>query len=150
MRFTILRPVFFMDNWLGMRSAIEAGELALPLTAETRLQTIAVDDIGGIAAAAFEHPGKWQNRDFDIAGDELSMADLTRALSRAAGREVQYRQVPWEEFEKQSGSEVAIMYRWFQEKGYHVDIDTVRREYPNLTSFDRWLNSNWHTAVRSA
>ena len=150
MRFTVVRPVFFMDNWFGMRSAIEAGELALPFTAETRLQTIAVDDIGGIVVAAFEHPGKWQNRDFDIAGDELSMADLARALTRAAGREVQYRQVPWEEFEKQSGSETAIMYRWFQDKGYHVDIDTVRREYPNLTSFDRWLNSNWHTAVRTA
>jgi uncharacterized protein YbjT (DUF2867 family) len=150
MRFTIVRPVFFMDNWLGMRPGIDNGELALPLTPETRLQMVAVDDIGGIAAAVFEHPGKWQNRDFDLAGDELSMADLARALSRSAGREVQYRQVPWDDFEKQSGSEVTTMYRWFQDKGYHVDIDTVRREYPNLTSFDRWLNANWHAAVRTA
>ena len=150
MRFTVVRPVFFMDNWLGMRAGIEAGELALPLTAETRLQMVAVDDIGGVVAAAIERPGKWQNRDFDIAGDELSMADLARALSRAAGREVQYRQVPWDEFEKQAGNAVAVMYRWFQEKGYRVDIDSVRTEYPNLTSFDRWLNSNWHRAVRTA
>lgn len=150
MRFTVVRPVFFMDNWLSMRPAIDNGELALPLTPETRLQMIAVEDIGGIVAAAFEHSGKWQNRDFDIAGDELSISDLVRGLSRVAGREVQYRQIPWDEFEKQSGSEVTTMYRWFQEKGYHVDIDTVRREYPNLTSFDRWLNANWHSAVRTA
>ena len=150
MRFTIVRPVFFMDNWLSMRAAIENGELALPLNPDTRLQMVSVDDIGGIVATAFEHPGKWQNRDFDLAGDELSMTALTSALSRAAGREVQYRQVPWEEFEKQSGREMAIMYRWFQDKGYHVDIDAVRREYPGLASFDRWLNSTWHTTVRTA
>jgi len=150
LHYTIVRPVFFMENWLGMRESIENGALALPLAPETRLQMIAVDDIGGFVAMTFEHSGKWQGRPIEIAGDELSMTELTQALSRAAGREVQYQQIPWEQFESRAGQEITIMYRWFQDVGYHVDIGAVRQEYPKLTSFDRWLNSNWHAAARTA
>jgi uncharacterized protein YbjT (DUF2867 family) len=150
MHFTIVRPVFFMENWLGMRQAIEEGALALPLDPSTRLQMIAVDDIGGIVATTFEHSGKWMDRTFEIAGDEISMAELAQAFTRASGREVQYQQLGWDEFEARSGPEMTAMYRWFQDVGYHVDIPTVRQEYPKLTTFDRWLNSNWHTATRTA
>jgi uncharacterized protein YbjT (DUF2867 family) len=150
MQYTILRPVFFMENWLNMRPAIEGGALTLPLDPATRLQMIAVDDIGGMVAAAFEHPGKWQNRALDIAGDELSMTELAQAFSRAVGRAVEYRQAPWDGFEAQSGPEIATMYRWFQDVGYNADISAVRQEYPKLTSFDRWLNANWHSATRTA
>jgi len=110
---------------------------------------IAVDDIGGIVAAAFEHPGKWQRRALDI-GDELSMIGLAEALSRVVGRDVEYRQVPWGAFEAQSGPDLAAMYHWFQDAGYNADISAVRQEYPRLMSFDRWLNTNWHAATRTA
>jgi uncharacterized protein YbjT (DUF2867 family) len=150
MRYTILRPVFFMENWLGMRAGIEGGALSLPLDPATRLQMIAVDDIGGMVAAAFAHPGKWQGRAVEIAGDELSMTELAEVLGRAAGREVEYRQMPWDKFEAQAGREMTTMWRWFQDVGYSADIGAVRQEYPRLTSFDRWLNTNWHAATRTA
>ena len=150
MRYTILEPVFFMENWLNMRTEIESGALTLPLDPATRLQMIAVDDIGGMVAAAFEHPGKWQQRALEIAGDELSMTSLAQALSRAAGREVEYRQAPWDAFAAQAGPEITTMYRWFQDVGYAADIAAVRQEYPKLTSFDRWLNTSWHSAARTA
>ena len=51
-----------------------------------------------VATMAFEHPGKWQDRTFELAGDELSMAELAEVFTRAAGREVRYTQVPWDEF----------------------------------------------------
>jgi len=150
MRYTIVRPVFFMENWLDMRQMIEGGSIALPLDPTTRLQMVAVDDIGGVVATAFERSGKWQGRAFEVAGDEQSMTELAQAFSRASGREVQYRQVPWNEFEARSGAEVATMYRWFHDVGYHVDIPVVRQEYPKLNSFVRWLNSTWHTATQAA
>jgi len=150
MRFTILRPVFFMENWLMLRPSIESGALALPLSPETRLQMIAVDDIGGLTAQVFDHPGKWQDRVFEIAGDELSMSQLAEVFTRASGREVRYRQVPWDEYEQQVGPDLGRMYRWFQETGYHADIGAVRQEYHRLTSFDQWMNLHWHTAVHTA
>ncbi|HXR74370.1 MAG TPA: NmrA/HSCARG family protein [Bryobacteraceae bacterium] len=144
--FTIVRPVFFMENWLAMRGQIELRTLALPLNPDTKLQMIAVDDIGACVSAAFEHPGKYQGRTIEIAGDELSMTDLARAFSRITGKDVHYMQVPWDQFKQQAGPEMTKMYRWFQDVGYHVDIAALRQEYPNLMSFDRWLNTNWKRA----
>ena len=150
MHFTIVRPAFFMENWLMLRPSIESGTLSLPLAPSTRLQMIAVDDIGAVVASAFEHPGKWQDRVFEMAGDELSMSDLAQVFTRACGREVQYAQVPWDEYEQQAGPEITLMYRWFQETGYHVDIGAVRQEHRGLKSFEQWINSDWHIASRTA
>jgi uncharacterized protein YbjT (DUF2867 family) len=146
-RYTIFRPVFFMENWFGSKDQIEEGILAQPLNPETRLQMIAVDDIGAFVAAAFEHPGHWEGRAIDIAGDELSMTEIAEAFSRSVGREVRYRQVPWDAFEEQAGHEITVMYQWFQNVGYHVDIAALRQELPSLTSFDRWLNNTWQPAI---
>ncbi len=148
--YTIVRPVFFMENWLAMRAGIEGGALAMPLGPETRLQMVAVDDIGGMVASAIERPGKWQDRAVELAGEELSMTELAQIFSRVTGREVRYTQTPWDEFEAKAGHEAAVMFRWFDQVGYHVDISAVRQEYPKLTSFDHWLNVNWHSATRSA
>jgi uncharacterized protein YbjT (DUF2867 family) len=148
--FSIIRPVFFMENWLGMKSNIENGTLASPLRPETRLQMIAVDDIGAFVALAFEHPGKWQGRAIDIAGDELSMAELASAFSRVSGKEVRYQQLGWDEFQKKAGPEITTMYKWFQEVGYDVDIAAVRQEYAQLTSFEKWLQANWRSAAGAA
>lgn len=143
MPYTIFRPVFFMENWLMMSDGIDNGTIMLPLSAQRRLQMIAVDDIGAFVALAFEHPGHWHNRAYELAGDELSMVELAEAFSRASGREVRYQQVPWDEFEQRAGHEMAVMYRWFEDKGYTVDIGAVRQHYPELTSFNRWLEQKW-------
>ncbi len=143
LRYTILRPVYFMENWLATRDRIEAGVLGLPLSPETRLQMIAVDDIGAIAAMAFEKPGHWQGRAVGLAGDELSMTELAQAFSRMTGHEVRYEQVPWDRFEQEAGPRMTAMYRWFEQVGYHVDIPALRQEYSNLTGFERWLQSRW-------
>ena len=141
--YTIFRPVFFMENWLAMRDNIQQGTIALPLKPETRLQMIAVDDIGAFVAMAFEHPHKWRGRALDIAGDEHSMSDTARILSGAAGRQVQYRQLPWDQFEQAAGHEMAIMYRWFENVGYHVDISALRQQHPNLLTLERWSQTYW-------
>lgn len=143
MRYTILRPAFFMENWLGMRGQIDAGTLSFPLAPDTRLQQVAVDDIGAFAAMAFEKPGHWQGRVVELAGDEPTIQEVTEALGRMAGREVRYNRVPMEEFEKQVGPDHGKMFRWFQEVGYQVDLPNLRREYSNLTSFERWLQTTW-------
>ena len=71
------------------------------------------------------------------------MAELAEAFSRASGRDVQYRQMPWDEFAQRAGHEITLMYRWFEEKGYDVDIPAVRQQYPQLTTFNRWLEQKW-------
>lgn len=143
LRHTILRPVFFMENWLGMREAIEGGILPQPLSPQTRLQMIATDDIGAFAALAFEHPDHWGNRAEELAGDELSMTQLAEVFGRVTGREVHYQQVPFDAFEQQAGHELAGMYRWFEEHGYEADLDRLRSEHGGLQRFSEWLSTHW-------
>jgi uncharacterized protein YbjT (DUF2867 family) len=144
--YTILRPVFFMENWQAIRGMIEGGTLAQPLDPARTLQQVAVDDIGAFAALAFEHPGKWLGRAVELAGDELSMTQLAETFGRVLGREVRYQQVPWDQFESNAGREMTIMYRWFNDVGYNADIPELRWEYADLTTLERWLHGNaWGT-----
>ena len=144
---TILRPVFFMENWFNWKDQLLNGRLELPLRPETRLQMIAVDDIGAFVALAFEHPGKWIGRTFEIAGDELSMMQLAQAFSRMLGHEVKYVQLPWDEFKQRIDPPHFKMFQWFDEKGFHIDVPAVRQELPQLHSFERWLQSTWRAQV---
>jgi uncharacterized protein YbjT (DUF2867 family) len=117
LQYTILRPVFFMENWhRAFGASIRNGQVQQPLSPTTNLQMIAVDDIGAFAALAFEHPGKWKNRTLSLAGDELSMQQIAGAFSRVTARDVQYVQVSWDKFEKNMGPDLTVMYRWFEEK----------------------------------
>jgi len=150
MRYTIFRPVFFMENWLAMRKAIEGGTLALPLPPDTPLQMIAVDDIGAFVAMALERPGHWQGRAVDLAGDELPIGSIVETLGRMEGRRVDYVQTPWDEFEKSAGHDMTLMYRWFQDVGYSTDISALRQENPNLMNFERWVQTTWRPRVQTA
>jgi uncharacterized protein YbjT (DUF2867 family) len=150
LRYTIFRPVFFMENWLHMRETIEQGTLALPLEPDTRLQMIAVRDIATFVTMAFDHPGHWQGRTVELAGDELPIQEIADSLGRLAGRAVRYVQISWDKYEEAVGHEMTVMYRWFQDVGYSVDIAALRQEYPNLMPFERWLQANWRPKVSAA
>ncbi len=145
--YTILRPVFFMQNWEGMREFILGGTLAQPLDPDKPFQQVAVEDVGAFAAIAFEDPGKWIGREVDLAGDEQAMPKIAETFGRVIGREISYYQVPWNQFEEQMGEEYAVMYRWFNDVGYEADIAALRQEYPELTTFERYLRSHgWEGA----
>ncbi len=137
MPYTIVRPVYFMENWLRMKDQIAKGQLSLPLTPETILQQVAVDDIGAFAAMAFEHPGKWHGTATELAGDELFVDQIAQTLH------ANYSQMSWEDFEKHMGHEMNIMFKWFQDVGYHADIAATRQALPGLMSFERWRNTYW-------
>lgn len=135
---TILRPVFFMNNWTRFKETILGGQLLSPLSPDTKLQQIAVDDIGFFAALAFADPDKWIDQAIEIAGDELTMTETAETFSHALDQKVEFVQVPWDKWEEQAGEEMTTMYRWFEEKGYQADIKKLRDLHPglkNLTSF---------------
>jgi uncharacterized protein YbjT (DUF2867 family) len=136
---TILRPVFFMNNWLGMKDDIHKGKIVQPLSPETPLQEIAADDIGAIATIAFSDPDKWIGRAVEIAGDELTMMETAKVFSDAIGKKVEYIQIPWEDFAQNTVKENLVMLRWFEEKGYKADIASLRNEYPELRNLKTFL-----------
>ncbi len=146
--YTILRPVFFMQNWEMMREQIlENGTLAQPLDPDKPFQQINAEDIGAFAALAFENPDEWLGREVDLAGDELTMPEIAETMSQVTGRKISYYQVPWDQFREQMGKEYAVMYEWFNEVGYEANSLALRREYPELTTLEQYLRGHgWENA----
>ena len=145
--YTILRPVFFMQNWEMMRGMVLGGTLAQPLDPNKPFQQVAVEDVGAFAAIAFENPDRWIGREVDLAGDDQTMPEIAETFGRVAGKEISYYQVPWDQFEEQMGEEFARQYRWFNDVGYEADIAALRQEYPELTTLERYLRSHgWEGA----
>ncbi len=148
MPYTILRPVFFMQNWeMFGRDQILGGTFAQPLDPDRPLQMLDAEDIGVFATMAFENPEGWIGREVDLAGDEMTMPEVAATFSRVIGREVGYYQVPWDQFEEAAGEEAAVMYRWFNDHGYEADIAALREEHPGLVTFERYLRTHgWENA----
>jgi len=137
--YTIVRPVAFMENWEYSRADILLGKWVTPFSLDSRRQWIAVEDIGRFVAEAFDNPGKWLGREFDIAGVEHTLAETIEIFEQVTGLPMAYRQISWEEHEAAQGKEMATMDKWIEATGYSVDVEKLRRNYPWLTSIREYL-----------
>ncbi len=137
---TVLRPVFFMDNFGTFFRPSAEGVLMLPMRPDRKLQLIAVPDIGAFGAAAFLRPTEFVGQAIDLAGDELTMPEAAAHLSHALGRPLRFESMPDGQAEAAMGHDMAAMFRWFNEVGYSVNISALRQRYGiPLTSFVDFL-----------
>ena len=142
LRYTITRPVAFMEIYASpwMLPQLQAGVLTQPMPASTRQQLVAVRDIGEIVARAIEGPVKAAGKTVELAGDALTMADIAARLSGKLGHPVRYVEQPDQEVLQTMGDDGMRMFRFFREKGYHVDIPALEREWGiRMTRFDEFL-----------
>ena len=142
---TILRPSFFMENFLmpDSRAAIESGTLSQGVAPEKPLQMIAVEDIGAFAALAFALADDHAGRAIDISGDELTGPQMASAFAKVMGRPVAYAQAPIEQYRAFS-EDFALMIEWFNAEGYEADIPALRKLHPGLKSLEAWIGeSGW-------
>src|ERR1700756_4988869 len=134
----ILRPVFFMENLLAPFS-LQGSTLGWALGPGTRLQMIAVDDIGWFGACAFTNAA-FTRREIDLAGDVQTMPEAADILTEALGRPIAFAQTPIEPV-RQYSKEMATMLQWFERVGYSADIAGLEREFCRaLTKLPDWAN----------
>ena len=141
LKYTIVRPVSFMDNWRYAYEEVQGGEFVDPRDASSRHQWIAASDIGFFVGEAFDNPTEWQGLAMDIAGDEMTLGEFLGLVSERLGQPVVHRQVSWEQYEQEAGSEMTQMTKWFQDVGYSADVAELRTRYPDLTSAKTFLAS---------
>lgn len=123
----ILRPVFFMENLLAPFS-LQGSTLAWAIGPATKLQMIAVDDIGWFGGRAFTDAAAMNRREIDLAGDLRTMPEAAEILTEALGRSIAYAQTPIEQV-RQYSPDIASMLEWFDRVGYSVDIARLESEY---------------------
>ena len=140
---TVLRPVFFMDNWRYLLPEARNGErvVSIALDADTPLQMIAVSDIGRIAAEAFDRPAEFIGKKIEIAGDELTIRQMVELFTKVDGIPTRFERQPVEQL-RAAVEEFAKMYQWLDEEGYRADIAALRQRYPELLTFEAWLRTN--------
>jgi len=131
--YSIIRPVFFMENLLRPESKqnLAKGVLNLPLPSHQKLQMVAVDDIGGFIALMLNKPEEFSGKAIELAGDEQTMQEYANILG------VKYEEVPLEKIESK---DMVAMYEFFKTKGFHADIPHLKKLYPELTEFKTWAH----------
>jgi uncharacterized protein YbjT (DUF2867 family) len=99
----------------------------LAIRPDTRLQVIAVDDIGKYARWAFDEHERLNRREIDIAGDELTGPQMASVLSEATGHAVEFAPPPIDAV-RQGSADFATMLEWFDSVGYDADVAANARE----------------------
>jgi uncharacterized protein YbjT (DUF2867 family) len=139
---TILRPVWFMENFTTVAKPSAEGVLMLPMKPARKLAMVALKDIGAFGAAAFLRPNDFLGQAIDLAGDELTMPETVALLTPAMGRPIRFQEFPMEQVEAAMGHDLATMFRWFNEVGYAVDIPALKQKFRMpLTTFAEWIKT---------
>ena len=152
--FTIVAPVFFMENFLAewMAAGIAQGSIAMALPATRRLQQIAVADIAQFTALVIERRESFLGKRIDIASDELTGATAAAAISEVSGRHIEYSALPIDAL-RQRNEDQARMFEWFDRVGYDADIVGLRSLYPEVDwhRFSVWAREQrWSHSTQSA
>jgi uncharacterized protein YbjT (DUF2867 family) len=145
---TILRPVFFMDNFITpkvvfMFPDLAKGEIVTAWDPNVKLQLIAVDDTGAFAAAAFNNPEKFNEQVVDLAGDELTIDEIAESITRVTGRKIHVEHVSEAEaVQKGLHPGFANVQIWNNEVGYNVNIRRLKTRGLPVTDFSEYLEKN--------
>jgi uncharacterized protein YbjT (DUF2867 family) len=145
--YTIFRPAAFMENYNWQRAGITNGVFTgWGLPADKTLQIIAVEDIGAFVALAFGDAPAYLGRTIELAGDELSEAQIAETLAKVIGRPVKLQPPVMPEGAAPNPERVAMI-RFFSGRGYEADIPALRKVYPGLLDFEAFLRKNgWENA----
>jgi len=152
-RYTIVAPVFLMENWLAViPSAVARGAIRYPLPPGRVLQMVAVDDVAAFVRLALERSVEFEHRRVEIAGDALTMERIAAVLGEAVRRPLAYRAVPLEGVWARS-EELGRLCAWLDREGTRVDVDRLRTRYRDLgwTRLETWARrQDWRAVLGPA
>ncbi|MEX2599994.1 MAG: NmrA/HSCARG family protein [Balneolaceae bacterium] len=150
---TFFHVSFYWDNMIHFGLGPKRGEdgklaIAFPL-GDKKMAGIAAEDIGKCAYGIFKKGKAMIGKTVGVAGDQITCADMAKALTDALGEEVSYYEMTPEQFRNLGfpGSDdlgnMFQFYRDFDEVCNSVrDVDFSRELNPELKSFREWLKEN--------
>ncbi|PRB08585.1 NmrA/HSCARG family protein [Microbacterium sp. MYb62] len=141
---TVLRLVAFMDNF-GTYAVppLVDGEIVIawPPKRDTRIQLVAAEDIGVVAAKVFAEPGAYLGEKVAFAGDELTMGQMAEAFATVTGVPARYEESDIEAVRAYS-EDIAHMYEFFEHKGFRADLAASRALHPGMRTLEDWIREN--------
>ncbi|KAF7375416.1 NmrA domain-containing protein [Mycena sanguinolenta] len=146
---TVLRPVTFMDQLVQGDPASAVSRLTkimflCQLAPTTRLQFVAASDVGAVAALILQHPEMYIGRIVDVAGDELAPRDLEDGWREVFGVEMRPQMVGGSALSwivRTATKDLRLMFKFFNEVGYNVDITVARKVHPEMKDWKTFLRT---------
>lgn len=140
--YTIIRPGFFMTNFIAPFASygfpeLASGKFLVSYGPDTVLPLVDPNDIGALATAAFENPKRYEGRILSIAGENVGISDVAKQLSEVAGKELEVVYRTKEETAKLSETNpmiagqtmsIGLDMLWDKQevKGYGIKMTTFR------------------------
>jgi uncharacterized protein YbjT (DUF2867 family) len=155
---TVLRPVRFMTNYLGVGLPIDGlqdggrGHLVNRhlFAPDEPMQIIAVDDIAAFAAAAFADPERYAGRTLELAGDSPTPLEAVQAISAATGLDVRYERLDRAAAERIAPVVGRVLELVESGERYHADIEVLRVLHPGMLTLQGWLDRGGAEQIRRA
>ncbi|GAA6004139.1 hypothetical protein JCM10207_002446 [Rhodosporidiobolus poonsookiae] len=140
MNHAVVAPACFMDNFpaqSGVALSMLTGVFDASLNGK-EIQMISVKDIGEVSAKVVADPSTYAGKVIKLAGDCLTMADVTDIYARLENKSV------WKAWIPSLAVSVLpydfkMMLRWFDSTGFSADIPALRKEFPGLRTFEQYL-----------
>jgi uncharacterized protein YbjT (DUF2867 family) len=150
---TFLLASFYWDNFIYFGSGPKKGpdgKLALTFPmGDKKLAGIAAEDIGKCAYGIFKRGREFIGKTVGISGDQLTVAQMAAALTKALGQEVRYNDVPadvYRSFGFPGAADLGNMFQFYRDfEEYFCAArkpDFARSLNPALQTFDAWLAQN--------
>jgi uncharacterized protein YbjT (DUF2867 family) len=139
--YTIIAPVFFTENLIGpwFGQGLKHGVVSMALPGKRPLQHITVEEIGAFAAMVLERREAFLGKRIDLGSTELTGEQVAEIFSRVTGKPFRYMELPLAQL-RSMNEDSALMFEWFDKKGYSANIAALRRDYPEVgwRSFEDW------------
>ncbi|KAJ9652028.1 hypothetical protein H2198_008729 [Neophaeococcomyces mojaviensis] len=141
MRWTIIRPVAFMENLTPDFFGKVMGT-AWRFNGR-KMQIVSVESIGILAAEAFKNPDQYTGKSISLATDALSFSEANAIFKKKFGHDMPNTYdfigkivlfLTW----KQLG----IMFKWIREEGFGANPEEYRRRFPSMLNFAEWLEQS--------
>ncbi|KAG7091724.1 hypothetical protein E1B28_008125 [Marasmius oreades] len=152
LKWSILRPGFFMENYEGTLGAITFGVLKAGLKPTTTVQLIAIDDIGHVAAGIFNDASSFESQVVVVVGDICDTLQQEKAYQDVVGRPMP--SIPallaraLISLNSQTKGLIFDMERVHSARSsetaggeYYMQLDRAKRAYPHMKSFAEWCRS---------
>ena len=161
--YVFIEPAVFMNNMIApwcKPSIVKHNLFAYPAKPDLKISLISLDDVARLMVPALQNP-QVKNQSFTVGGPEaLTGAEISKVLSQAAGRDIQFKSLSPTEFaenisELVTGSRIipdgsvyegmAMFYSFYNDQPQSplaVDPETFLTQLPvSLTSFSDWANA---------
>ncbi|MBY0316053.1 MAG: SDR family oxidoreductase [Bdellovibrionales bacterium] len=153
LHYNIIRPNWFFQNFqtFWIQGIMEENKILLP-AGTAKVSFIDAKDISAVAAQLLTST-QWDHRDFDLTGPEaVDHQQVADAISRVAGRKIQYQEISSESFQKglvqaglpQDYAEFLTMIFGFLKEGYSArttsSVEEITGKKPR--SLIQYINEN--------